>query len=95
MAYTFSRRIGEIGLRMALGAQRSDILKVVLSSADEAFNGPVHKAGGASLRDEVLGQNSGGQGDGAAVDEIIPCCQSSRSNAMIEPVEASQVHRPF
>jgi len=29
MAYTFSRRIGEIGLRMALGAQRSDILKIV------------------------------------------------------------------
>jgi predicted lysophospholipase L1 biosynthesis ABC-type transport system permease subunit len=30
MAYTFSRRIGEFGLRMALGAQRSDILKVAL-----------------------------------------------------------------
>jgi ABC-type antimicrobial peptide transport system permease subunit len=30
MAYTFSRRTGEIGLRVALGAQRSDILKIVL-----------------------------------------------------------------
>jgi len=31
MAYTFSRRTGEFGLRMALGAQRSDILKVALA----------------------------------------------------------------
>jgi putative ABC transport system permease protein len=30
MAYTFTRRIGEMGLRMALGAQRDDILKIVL-----------------------------------------------------------------
>ena len=30
MAYTFSQRVGEIGLRMALGAQRSDIFKIVL-----------------------------------------------------------------
>jgi predicted permease len=30
MAYTFTRRIGEMGLRMALGAQRNDILKIVL-----------------------------------------------------------------
>jgi predicted permease len=30
MAYTFSRRTGEIGLRVALGAQRIDILKIVL-----------------------------------------------------------------
>ena len=31
MAYTFSRRTNEIGIRMAMGAQRSDILKVALT----------------------------------------------------------------
>jgi putative ABC transport system permease protein len=30
MAYTFSRRINEIGIRMAMGAQRHDILKIAV-----------------------------------------------------------------
>jgi putative ABC transport system permease protein len=30
MAYTFSRRTNEIGIRLAMGAQRSDILKIAL-----------------------------------------------------------------
>jgi putative ABC transport system permease protein len=31
MAYTFSRRTNEIGIRIAMGAQRSDILKIALT----------------------------------------------------------------
>jgi putative ABC transport system permease protein len=33
MAYTFSRRTNEIGIRMAIGAQRLDILKIALAEA--------------------------------------------------------------
>jgi ABC-type antimicrobial peptide transport system permease subunit len=33
MAYAISQRTGEIGLRLALGARRGDILKVVLNEA--------------------------------------------------------------
>jgi predicted permease len=33
MAYTLSQRTGEIGLRMALGAQRSDVLKTIVGEA--------------------------------------------------------------
>ena len=36
--YTFSQRIGDIGLRMARGAQRGDTLKIVLGKARSCWS---------------------------------------------------------
>lgn len=99
-AYSVARRTGEIGVRMALGANRTNVVVMVLRTAlllvgaGLALGIPIALVGGRLIRSQLYGVHAhdaltlfvavGALGVSAAVAAFVP----ARRAASIEPMKA-------
>jgi predicted permease len=100
LAYTVARRINEIGIRMALGATRNDVTRMVLGDAlgmvcaGLAIGVPIaywSKGLAASLIQDLTVKNATPIAFGAAaiiVVALLAACVPARRAARVDPTEA-------
>jgi len=99
-AYSVARRTGEIGIRMALGANRRSVLKLVLRGAllqlglGLVIGIPVALAGGSLMASQLYGVKSHDPGILALAAAILAACAlvagfvPARRAASIDPMRA-------
>jgi len=99
-AYTVTRRTGEIGIRMALGARRASVIAMVLRGATSpiaiglAIGVPAALAGGSAIASQLYGvQGYDSAVLGTAVGVLAVCALAAavvpaRRAASIDPVRA-------
>ena len=99
MAYSVVQRTGEFGIRMALGAQRSDVLRLVLSHAGKLVSlGLVIGLGATFAASRLMGsmlfQTNAHDPLTFGLTTIAPGCGGDRRlSASGAPRHASQSHR--